>query len=359
MKPLSIDEIKLTNFKNYREQNFRLGNRINLVYGLNGTGKTNLLDSIYYLSVGKSFFTAFDQKVVAYGEDFFRIEGNLTKGDSKHEIVIKVKPGESKTVILDGLPRNRVSDHLGFIPVVISAPKDIELVSGTGQSRRRYVDHLLCQIIPDYLKSLVTYNHLLAMRNAALKADFKDLRRMIMTYDEQISPHAHFIFEKRKWLQEEISPLLQANYKLLSDDRENVSISYESKLNGMMFEFLADMNWESDRNLQRTNAGIHKDDFALSIKNMPAKDYASQGQIKSIIFALHLSKYKILASHSGYKPLLIFDDIFDKLDEHRLARLMEILVEPEFGQVYLSDTNRKRVGNFVTDSQLTEIETIH
>ncbi len=356
MKPLFIEEIRITNFKNYSNTSFCLGPKFNLAFGLNGTGKTNLLDAIYYVCVGKSYFSPFDQKVVRYGESFFRIESDVVKEDLKHKVIIKVKPGLSKELSLDDSSLDRISDHLGFLPVVISAPKDIDLVFGPGQSRRRYVDHLLCQKDAGYLRSLVTYNHLLQMRNAALKQDFKDLKRIIETFDDQMNPHASYIYEKRNWLRNEILPLLQSNYKILSDDREVVDIQYESKLKEYPYLVLADMNWDADRNTRRSNAGIHKDDFYLSIKDMSAREYASQGQIKSLIFALHLSKFRVLSNHCGYQPILIFDDIFDKLDEHRLTRLMEMLMQSEFGQIMLSDTNRKRVGDFVPASLLNELQ---
>lgn len=356
MKPLSIEEITFTNFKNYTTKSFTLGNRFNLVYGLNGTGKTNLLDGVYYLAVGKSYFSASDQKVVKYGEPFFRIEGKVIRDDLLHDLVIKVRPAHAKDIIIDNVTHEKIGDHLGFIPIVISAPKDIDLVTGHSQSRRRYFDHLLCQIDPGYFKALVTYNHLLNMRTATLKNDFKDLKRMVDTFDQQMSPHAHYIFAKRHWLKEKVSPFISEYYRILSADRENASIDYDSRLNQYPYEVLVDMNWDADRNTQRSNTGIHKDDFHLSIKDMPAKEYGSQGQIKSLIFALHLSKYKILSEECGFKPLLILDDIFDKLDESRLARLMEILLLPDFGQIFLSDTNRKRVGEFISTEVLNEVQ---
>ena len=355
MKPLSIKQITFTNFKNYTNKSFRLGDRFNLVYGLNGAGKTNLLDGIYYLAVGKSYFTGSDLKVVKYGEPFFRLEGKVSRGETFHDLVIKVKPGEVKDIQVDNDSVEKISDHIGFIPVVISAPRDIDLVAGHSQSRRRYFDHLLCQIDPAYLQSLVTYNHLLNLRTAALKQSFKDLKRIVETFDEQMAPHANFIFSKRHWLKEVIQPFMQENYKILSDDREDAGIEYDSKLNQYPYEVLADMSWEADRNTQRSNIGIQKDDFHLSIKGMPAKEYGSQGQIKSLIFALHLSKHKILSQQCSFKPLLILDDIFDKLDEYRLARLMEILQEPQFGQIFLSDTNRKRVTDFISSEMLNEV----
>ncbi len=355
MKPMLIREVSFTNFKNYSDVHFRFGPKFNLIHGLNGTGKTNLLDGIYYLCVGKSYFNPHDQKIVLYNESFFRLEGDVIKDNSNHKVIIKVKPGMLKELSVDGVVLERISAHLGFMPVVFSAPKDIDLIYGSGISRRRYIDHLLCQIDQAYLLSLVSYNHLLQMRNAALKAGYKDLRRMISTYDEQMTPHANLIFEKRKWLSALIEPILLQTYLTLSDNRENVSLSYSSRISEYPFDILADMNWEADKNTMRTNGGIHKDDYHLEIKNMSAKEYGSQGQIKSLIFALHLSKYQVLSKEIGTTPILILDDVFDKLDENRLARLMEILTLPEYGQIFLSHTTGKRVSDFISPIQLNEI----
>lgn len=356
MKPLVIQEVVLTNFKNYTEARFGLGNKFNLITGLNGIGKTNLLDSIYYLCVGKSYFTPYDQRVVRQDESFFRLEADVLRDTSHHKVIIKVKPGSLKELILDGILVNRISEHLGFIPIVFSAPKDIELVTGSSQSRRRYFDHLLCQIDPAYLRSLMAYNHLLLMRNAALKQGFPDLKRVIQTYDEQIAPHAALIYEKRKWLVEVFEPLLRETYLTLSDNKETVDMHFQSSLHQYPYEIAVDMSWESDKNTTRSNAGIHKDDYELSIKNMSAREYGSQGQIKSLIFALHLSKYALMREQSGYKPLLMLDDIFEKLDERRLHRLMEILTDDTFGQVFISDTDTHRISKFLQSGQVHSIE---
>ncbi|MEP6646791.1 MAG: DNA replication and repair protein RecF [Saprospiraceae bacterium] len=355
MKPMLIREVAFTNFKNYADAQFRFEAKFNLVHGLNGTGKTNLLDGIYYLCVGKSYFTPHDQKIVRYNESFFRMEGEVIRAAETHKVIIKVKPGILKELSVDGIARDRISDHLGFMPVVFSAPRDIDLIYGASISRRKYIDHLLCQVDKDYLHALVAYNHLLHMRNAALKAGFRDLRLMISTYDEQLSPLANKIYEKRKWLSDVIGPLLQETYLTLADHRESVNLSYESGLKNYPFDVLADQNWEVDKNTMRTNGGIHKDDFLLRIKKMPAKEYGSQGQIKSLIFAMHLSKYKVLSDQTGILPILILDDVFDKLDENRLARLMEILTQPEYGQILLSHTTGKRLSDFIAPDQLNEI----
>lgn len=345
----------MTHFKNYAEARFTLGDRFNLISGLNGTGKTNLLDAIYYLCVGRSFFTAQDQRVVRQGESFFRLDGRIHRADEDHTVIIKVRPGTLKEIWLDGVQRDRISDHLGFFPVLFSAPKDIDLITGPGQSRRKYVDHLLCQVDHAYLQALMRYNHLLQLRLAALKNGLSDLRRIIATYDEQMAPLATLIHEKRKWLMTLILPVLQEAYGRLADHKEAVGVSYSSQLSRYPYEVLADMHWEADKNTGRTQAGIHKDDFAFSIKGMSAREYGSQGQIKSFIFALHLSKYHILREQTGVNPLLILDDIFDKLDEYRLQRLMDILQGPDFGQVLISDTSQDRVGQLIPRSILHHI----
>jgi DNA replication and repair protein RecF len=356
MKSLAIREVVLTNFKNYAEARFSFGEKFNLVSGLNGIGKTNLLDAIYYMSVGKSYFTPYDQRVVRQEEAFFRLEGDFHKDNLAHKIIIKVKPGTLKELVLDHTVIPRISEHLGYIPVVFSAPRDIDLVYGSSLSRRRYMDHLLCQVDHQYLQALVKYNHLLDMRNAALKQGFADLPRIVATYDEQMAPLAALIYEKRKWVNEIFGPLLRETYLTLSENREGIDFRYESGLHEYPYAVLADMNWEADKNTGRTNAGIHKDDYKLSIKNMSAREYGSQGQVKSLIFALHLSKYIILRDQSGHKPLLILDDIFDKLDERRLQRLMEILMAPEFGQVFISDTSSTRVSSFLPSGLIHSIE---
>ncbi len=352
MKSLAIQDIILTNFKNYTESRFRMGPKFNLISGLNGIGKTNLLDAIYYLSVGRSYFTPYDQRIVRKDESFFRLEGKLNRDSKIHQIVFKVKPGSLKELLVDDLLIPRISDHLSFIPVVFSAPKDIDLVYGGSLSRRKYFDHLLCQIDHAYLQALAKYNHLLEMRNAALKQGFADLRTVISTYDEQMAPLAQMIHEKRNWAVRDITSHLSETYLTLSANTEEIDLSYTSDLLKYPYEVLVDMNWEADKNTGRSNTGIHKDDYQLEIKSMAAKAYGSQGQVKSLVFALHLSKYNILKQQSDFKPLLILDDIFDKLDEHRLERLMGILSDDAFGQVFISDTSGKRVSQMLPKDQL-------
>jgi DNA replication and repair protein RecF len=356
MKPLALQQVTLTNFRNYSSAQFSFGNKFNLLSGLNGVGKTNLLDAIYYLCVGKSYFTPYDQRVVQLGESFFRLDAELLKEAELHNVVMKIKPGVSKEILVDHVALNKVSEYLGFIPIVFSAPRDIELVTGASQSRRRYFDHLLCQVDPVYLKALMEYNYLLQLRNAALKNGLADLRRIIMIYDEKMAAHALLIFEKRKWLNEMLKPLLQQTYASLSEERETIDCIYESQLHELKYELLADRNWDADKNTQRTNGGIHKDDFSFQIKNSPAREFGSQGQIKSLIFSLHLTKYKLLRDQRGILPLLILDDVFDKLDDRRLSRLMEILHADDFGQIFISDTNKERLSKEMKMSSFMEIQ---
>jgi DNA replication and repair protein RecF len=354
MKPLAFDHVSLTHFKNYSESKFSFGSRFNLISGLNGVGKTNLLDAVYYLATGKSYFTPYDQRVVEQGASFFRLSGSVLRNERQHSIVVKVIPGDTKEIIVDQVAVNRISEHVGFIPIVFSAPRDIELVTGASQARRRYIDHLLCQLDQQYMQALVTYNSLLQQRNAALKSNMADLRRILQTYDDQLHPVAQYVFEKRKWLQSSLAPLLYQFYATLSDEREDVECQYESQLNTYSYRVLADKNLEQDINTQRTNGGIHKDDFALMIKSMPAKEFGSQGQIKSLIFSMHLAKHSILLEHTGLSPIMVLDDIFDKLDERRLARLLEIL-SASAGQVFISDTDQDRLSKHLPKDIIQEI----
>jgi DNA replication and repair protein RecF len=356
MKSLVIRKLALTNFKNYAEGAFHFGNKFNTISGLNGIGKTNLLDALYYLCVGKSYFTPHDQKVVRKGEPFFRLESEILKGEEEHQLIIKVKPGSIKEIVLDHVIIPRISEHLGFLPVVFSAPKDIDLVYGPSTSRRRYMDHLLCQIDKDYLRSLSAYNHLLEMRNAALKQGFPDLSGIVSTYDDQIAPLAAYIFEKRKWVTGQFIPLLRNTYSILAEEREDIDMQYESSLHEYPYEVLVDQSWELDKNSGRSTSGIHRDDFNLSIKRMSAKDHGSQGQIKSLIFALHLTKYTMLLNETGVQPILILDDIFDKLDDRRLHRLIEILSLNQYGQIFISDTSSSRVNSLLPDALVHSIE---
>jgi DNA replication and repair protein RecF len=261
-----------------------------------------------------------------------------------------------KEIILDHVVIPRISEHLGFLPVVFSAPRDIDLVYGSSTFRRKYMDHLLCQIDKEYLSSLSVYNHLLEMRNAALKQVFADLRGMISTYDEQIAPLAAYISERRKWVAGHFGPLLRKTYGILAENREEIDLRYESSLLAYPYPIVVDQSWEADKNTGRSTAGIHRDDFHLIIKDMSAKDHGSQGQIKSLIFALHLSKYKLLLSETGVKPILILDDIFDKLDDRRLHRLIEILSTDDYGQIFISDTSSVRVNTLLPDEFVHSIE---
>lgn len=355
MNSIWLESIKITRFRNYLENNFDFGSRVNLVTGLNGLGKTNLLDAVYYLCMGKSYIQSLDQRNVKQNEEFFRLDGNFHRANEKERIEMMVRPGLSKEIRNQGIPYNKLSDHVGFAPVVFSAPRDHELVTGTSQIRRRYLDHLICQLDPLYLSSLVRYNQLLSLRNAALKQGFDGLMTILETYDEQMSGPAQYIFQKRVEMIERLQTLIVDVYDKLSGGDEGIKIEYESDLLNSNYVSLAIQARKNDVINKRSSVGIHRDDFNLYIKNMSAREYASQGQIKSLIFSLHLSKYILLRDNSGFLPVLILDDIFDKLDQERLRRLLAIVLKDDFGQIFISDTNHDRIPALI-DGQIHQIQ---
>lgn len=350
MNSIWLKSIKINRFKNYLESGFDFGPKINLVTGLNGLGKTNLLDAVYYLCMGKSYIQSLDQRNVRKEEEFFRLDGLFHRMGKDERIEILVRPGISKEIRHQGIPLQKLSDYVGFAPVVFSAPKDYELISGTSQVRRRYLDHLICQLDPQYMASLIKYNQILSLRNAALKQGFSGLMTMLETYDEQMDGPANYIVRSRTEMISKLQEWIKDIYHTLTNGTESVEIEYESELKDKRYIDLASKSRRTDVMTQRSSTGVHRDDFLLSIKNMPAREYGSQGQIKSLIFSLHISKYILLREKSGLLPVFILDDIFDKLDAERLKRLLSIVIQPDFGQIFISDTSHDRIPSLLEGS---------
>ncbi len=347
-----IQKIKLTNFKNYESQTVDFSTKVNCIVGLNGMGKTNMLDAIYYLCMCKSHFGVSDSYIKKHKEPFFRVEGHFKKGSKNYQTVAKVIPKEKKTFELNKVPYDTLAEHIGLFPVVMITPFDVELALEGSEVRRKFLDNTLSQLDSTYLKALIQYNRLLKQRNATLK-QFGENRKvehsLLDIFDEQMEAPAVLIHEKRKAFSDLFIPIFQEFYKIISNDQESVNYTYRSHLNDNTLVDLLKENRQKDIILQRSTIGIHKDDLIFKIEDFPLKKYASQGQTKSFILALKLAQYELLRKQKDCSPLLLLDDIFDKLDKQRVTQLLQLLFEKDFGQIFFSDTHENRLSDILTN----------
>lgn len=346
-----LEKLILTNFKNYATQALDLSERLNCFTGLNGMGKTNLLDAVYYLCLAKSRFGLNDANLCLRGEDFFRLEGHFVTGEKRAKIVAKVQPRKRKDLENNNLLYSTLSEHIGLFPVVFIGPDDTLMITEGSEERRRFIDNTLSQTDTDYLRRLIAYNKVLQQRNAALK-QFAEQRRfdpaLIGVYDAQMLPAGAYIYEKRKAFIESFNPIMQKTYQSIAGKREQVDCHYHSGLDEHSFEELFSQSIEKDRILQRTTEGIHRDDLTLIINELPIKRFGSQGQLKTFVLALKLAQYRFLEQEKNTRPILLLDDIFDKLDAQRVSRLLQLLVEENYGQVFITDTDEHRVENIIS-----------
>lgn len=347
---LHLAELKLVNFKNYEQQSITCSPHVNCFVGLNGMGKTNLLDAIYYICMTKSHSSLTDMSTIRHGADFFRIEAIFQKDGKRDKIVTKVIPRKKKEFERNDVPYPRLADHIGAYPVVIVAPNDTNILLEGSEVRRRFLDNTLSQLDPVYLRSLLVYNKILEQRNALLK-QFTESRKfnesLLETYNQQLLDPAELICNKRNNFIKIFCNILQEIYNFIADHRETIDCQYQSKLLSTPLAQLLTNATERDRSLQRTTVGIHKDDLELNIDGHSAKQFASQGQLKSLVLSLKLAQYEMLQREKKTPPLLLLDDIFDKLDKTRVSRLLELLLEKSFGQIFITDTDENRVTDIV------------
>ncbi len=344
---MHLARIHLVNFKNYAEQHFEFDPRMNVITGDNGVGKTNLLDAVYFLCMTKSFFGGTDKHVLRTGAPFMRLQGHFFKDDSAYEITATLPPARKKAVTVNGKAYDRLADHIGRFPVVMMAPDDTRLVTGGSEDRRRFADNTLSQKNPTYLSQLLQYNRLLKQRNALLKAPERFDIHLLQSYNRQLVEPANAIFAaRRKWI-EAISPLFNAYYRHIARAEESVRIAYRSQLTEAPLDVLLDRHLERDRAFEHTTAGIHRDDLDFFLDDRPVKRFASQGQRKSFVLALKLAQYRYLTRAGTVRPILLLDDIFDKLDRHRARHLIQLVSGEDFGQVFITDTHPTRVKELV------------
>jgi DNA replication and repair protein RecF len=339
---------------------------LNCLVGLNGVGKTNVLDAIHFLCLCKSHTGLNDRNLIRHGESFFRLEGRFEVDKSGVKIVAKYQAGQRKEMERNEVPYERLADFIGQFPVVMIAPDDVSLVQEGSEDRRRFLDTTLSQISPDYLHHLLTYNAIIKQRNALLKL-FAEHRRydasLLESLDQQLPTPAKILFEHRKQFVERFAPLFAEYYAEISGSREQVAVQYESDLEGHNFAILLEEVREKDRVLQRTTVGPHKDDLRLLMDGQLVKKFASQGQLKSFLLALRLAQYDVLRQEKDTAPILLLDDIFDKLDAQRVRQLVGLLIRRAFGQTFITDTQLERmqtvIASYSSDYTMFVVESVN
>ncbi len=343
---MQLRSLKLAHWKNFESATLPFAERLVLFTGLNGMGKTNLLDAIHYLCMTRSYFGLREKLLVRHGADFFRLEGQFEKAGRCHRVVARVVPGKKKEFEVDGVPVPSLADHIGRFPVVMIAPADIQLAYEGSESRRKMLDAALAQTDKVYLTQLVQYTRLLKHRNHLLRQLAEQPHQphdLLDTIDHQMVPLARTIHQRRAAWVERLNPLLQQYYEIVSEGREVVSCTYKSQLDRQEPAVLLAEKRRQDLALGYSTAGVHRDDLDFRIEGRPLKQFASQGQLKSFILALKLAQYRLFVDERGSTPLLLLDDLFDKLDQRRVSRLLELLLGQNFGQVCITDTDAGRI----------------
>ena len=345
-----VKNLKIINFKNHPEKSFDFSSEINCFVGNNGAGKTNILDALHYISMGKSFLGNSDFQNIKEDENFFSIESEI-EGEEKNDIIKILLQKEAKKIIKKNEKTyERMADHIGFLPSVMISPYDANLISDGGESRRKFLDAMISQTDSEYLFNLIQYQKTLQQRNALLKYFQKnrtfDLDSLEI-YNEPITKFGSQIFKKRQLFVEAILPTIQHFYTIISKGNEKVTVIYESDLNEDNFENLLTKNLEKDRQLTYTSKGIHKDDLRFEMNGNLIKKFGSQGQQKSFLIALKLAQIKRIKEITNKNPILLLDDIFDKLDDNRVSQLIELVNEQNFGQIFITDTHKERTESVV------------
>lgn len=342
----SLHSISVFQFKNYLQQSWTFSERVVGITGRNGTGKTNLLDAIYFLCFTKSYFQRSDAQLVFHGAQGMRVAGEFTQQGQKFQVSGVIRENGKKEFQVNGSPCERMSDHIGNFPAVMIAPDDVGIITEGSEERRRFMDALFSQLDHQYLLQLMQYNRLLQQRNSLLKQMAETRLRqfdLLEILDHQLSGPAEYVFVKRKEYLEVLINQVKTRYYNIAGEQYDLQLKYESPLLASGFRQLLLQNRERDLQAQRTLFGIHRDDLAISLGDKPFRQTASQGQRKSLLFALKLAEFALLKSAKGFAPILLLDDVFEKLDENRMQNLLlEVCVQND-GQVLVTDTHPNRI----------------
>ncbi len=347
-----LQKLSLLNYKNFETQTFDFDPKINCFVGHNGVGKTNVLDAIYHLSFGKSYFNPITSQNIKHGEDFFVIEGDYVKDERGEKILVSAKRGQKKIIKRNSKPYEKFSEHIGFLPLVIISPSDRDLIIEGSETRRKFIDGVISQGDTKYLQTLINYNKILAQRNSLLKyfaANNTYNQDALDIYDEQLSTYGGEIYKHRTDFLEVFKPIFLKRYKAISNGNESVDLLYKSQLQEKDLLSLLKEGLPKDKITQYSNFGIHKDDLNFEIDEHPIKKFGSQGQQKSYLIALKLAQFDFIMQQKKVKPILLLDDIFDKLDERRVAQIIALVDAENFGQLFISDTHGDRTEKVIKE----------
>ncbi len=341
---MHLEHLSLIDFKNIEQAQLNFAPGINGLVGDNGAGKSNILDAVYFLSMSKSMFSIADSASVRHGGEYFLIDGRYRTGEGRSEVITcsySIQRSGGKILKRNGKEYERMSDHVGLIPVVVVSPYDSALISDSAEERRRFLNLLISQFDLSYLTALIRYNALLAQRNRVLKSGGEE--SMLSIYDQQIAPYAQTIERVRRATLERMRPLIDRYYEMLSGGREEVKLEYRTQLAANDFVSLVNAARQRDVMSGFSTVGVHRDDVVFSIEGYPLRKYGSQGQQKSFLVALKLAQYQLLSEMKGERPILLLDDLFDKLDRGRVEQLIRLVSGGDFGQIFISDCNQERL----------------
>mgnify|MGYP001054572045 FL=1 len=345
-----LNTLSLVNYKNFESQVFNFDAKINCFVGANGIGKTNALDAIYHLAFGKSYFNPIALQNINHNAEFFVVDGNFTKNERTEKIIISLKRGQKKIIKRNGKAYEKFSEHIGFIPLVIISPADRDLIIEGSDTRRKFIDSVISQSDKNYLTELISYNKVLSQRNALLK--YFALNNTfnadtLAIYNEQLHTYGTEIFKKRDYFLKTFIPIFKERYEAISQSKEIINLQYKSDLfDGELIDLL-NKSINKDKALQYSSVGTHKDDLVFLIDGFPIKKFGSQGQQKSFLIALKLAQFDFIKQQSGVSPILLLDDIFDKLDENRVAQIISLVDDDHFGQIFISDTHAERTEDVI------------
>ena len=350
-----LKKLSLINYKNFDSKTFEFNKKINCLVGNNGIGKTNVLDAVYHLSFGKSYFNPVASQNIKHGEEFFVVDGEFQKNERDEKIICSLKKGQKKIIKRNGKAYEKFSDHIGFLPLVIISPADRDLITEGSDTRRKFIDSVISQGDKVYLKNLISYNKTLSQRNSLLK--YFALNNTfdndtLSIYNEQLDDFSKHIFKARKDFLDVFIPIFKKRYEVISGGKEVVNLIYGSHLHDDNLKTLLEQNISKDRALQYTSVGIHKDDLSFEIESYPIKKFGSQGQQKSFLIALKFAQFDFIKQQAEVNPVLLLDDIFDKLDENRVSQIIKLVNNDGFGQIFISDTHADRTEAVIKETGL-------